>query len=78
MPFREAHEVVGKAVHAAELEGKSIREMPPDRLKEFSPMFGRDLGTVLTLESALARRGLPGGTAPGAVRAALKEFKRGS
>jgi argininosuccinate lyase len=49
--------------------------MPLERLKEFSPAFGRDLGTVLTLESALARRATPGGTAPGAVRAALDEFK---
>jgi argininosuccinate lyase len=75
VPFREAHEIVGKALRAANLEGKSLRELPPERLKEFSPAFGRDLGTVLTLESALARRGLPGGTAPGAVRAALEEFK---
>jgi len=73
--FREAHEIVGKALRAAEQEGKSLREMSPERLKEFSPAFGRDLGTVLTLESALARRGLSGGTAPGAVRAALEEFK---
>jgi argininosuccinate lyase len=75
VPFREAHEVVGKVLRAAELEGKSIREMPMERLKEFSPAFGRDLGTVLTLESALARRAVAGGTAPGAVRAALDEFK---
>jgi argininosuccinate lyase len=76
VPFREAHEIVGKALRAAEQEGKSIREMPLDRLKEFSSAFGRDLGTVLTLESALARRSSVGGTAPGAVRAALDDFKQ--
>ena len=75
VPFREAHEVVGKVLRAAEQEGKSIREMPSERLKEFSPAFGRDLSTVLTLESALARRAVAGGTAPAAVRAALGEFK---
>ena len=75
VPFREAHEVVGKVLRAAEHEGKSIREMPIERLKEFSPAFGRDLSTVLTLESALARRAVAGGTAPAAVRAALGEFK---
>jgi len=74
VPFREAHEIVGKVLRAAEQDGKSIREMPLDRLKEFSSAFGRDLGTVLTLESALARRGVPGGTAPGAVRSALQAF----
>jgi argininosuccinate lyase len=72
--FREAHEIVGKVLRAAEQEGKSIREMPLDKLAAFSPAFGRDLSTVLTLESALARRGVAGGTAPGAVRAALQDF----
>ena len=74
VPFREAHDIVGKVLRAAEREGKSIREMPVDRLKEFSPAFGRDLGTVLTVEAALARRSTPGGTAPGAVRAAAQDF----
>src|ERR1700728_1015089 len=76
VPFREAHEIVGKVLRAAEQEGKSIREMSIERLKEFSPVFDRNLATALTLESALARRSLPGGTAPGAVQSALQEFKR--
>jgi argininosuccinate lyase len=75
LPFREAHEIVGKVLRAAEKEGKSIREMPVERLKEFSPAFGRDLATVVTVDAALARRSSPGGTAPGAVRAALKDFE---
>ncbi len=75
IPFREAHEIVGKLLRAAEQDGKSLRELPLERLREFSPVFGREVETVLTLESALARRGIAGGTAPGAVRAALKEFQ---
>ena len=75
VPFREAHEIVGKVLRAAEQEGKSIREMPLERLKEFSPAFGAISGTVLTVEAALARRAVAGGTAPGAVRAALEDFK---
>jgi argininosuccinate lyase len=75
VPFRDAHEIVGKVLRAAEREGKSIREMPLEKLQEFSPAFGRDLGTVLTVEAALARKATPGGTAPGAVRSALKEFE---
>jgi len=75
VPFREAHEIAGKVFQAAEKEGKSIREMPVERLKEFSPVFDGNLATALTLESALARRSSHGGTAPGAVRAALQEFK---
>ena len=75
VPFREAHEVVGQVLRVAEQEGKSIREMPIERLKQFSPAFGRDVATVLTLESSLARRAVAGGTAPAAVRAALEQFK---
>jgi argininosuccinate lyase len=74
VPFREAHEITGKVLRAAEREGKTIREMPPARLKEFSPAFGGDLGAVLTLESALGRHAVPGGTAPAAVKAALEDF----
>ena len=75
VPFREAHEIVGKVLRAAEQEGKTIREMPLDRLKTFSAAFADDLNSMLTLDSALARRSVPGGTAPSAVRAALDEFK---
>jgi argininosuccinate lyase len=75
VPFREAHEIVGKVLRAADKEGKSIREVPLERLKEFSAVFGSDLTTVLTVEAALARRAVPGGTAPEAVRAALDDFK---
>jgi argininosuccinate lyase len=38
-------------------------------------VFGGDLGAVLTVEAALARRRAPGGTAPSSVRAALDDFK---
>ncbi len=74
VPFREAHEMVGRILRAAEQTGKSIREMPIAKLREFSPVFGPELETVLTLDSVLARRSVAGGTAPGAVRAALADF----
>jgi len=74
VPFRQAHDIVGKALRAAEQQHISIREMPLAQWKEFSPVFGKDMSTVLTLESALARRAVPGSTAPSAVRAALEDF----
>lgn len=74
VPFREAHEIVGKVLRAAEQKGKSIRELTIPELKEFSPVFAGDLSVALSVESALARRGTQGGTAPGAVRAALEDF----
>jgi argininosuccinate lyase len=75
VPFREAHEIVGKVLRAAEQDGLTVHEMPPDRLRAFSPAFGPDLAAMLTVDSALARRSVKGGTAPTAVRAALDEFK---
>jgi argininosuccinate lyase len=74
VPFREAHETVGKVLRAAELEGKSIREMPAAELKEFSPAFSGGLSGILSVESALARRRTLGGTAPDAVKIALEDF----
>jgi argininosuccinate lyase len=74
VPFREAHEIIGKVLRAADQDGKSIRELPVARLKEFSPAFGPDFAAALTLEASLARRAVPGGTAPSAVRAALENF----
>jgi argininosuccinate lyase len=76
VPFRESHEIVGKILRAAEQEGKSIREMPLARLKQFSTAFGDKIETSLTVESALARRAVPGGTASAAVRDALEDFRR--
>ncbi|HEY7825872.1 MAG TPA: argininosuccinate lyase [Candidatus Acidoferrales bacterium] len=75
VPFREAHEIVGKALRTADQRGKTIREMPLEELRNFSPAFAGDLGAVLTVESALRRRGIPGGTGPDAVRMALGEFR---
>jgi argininosuccinate lyase len=75
VPFRESHEIVGRVLRAAEHEGKSIREMPLPRLKQFSTAFGDQIETSLTVESALARRAVPGGTAPAAVRDALEDFR---
>ena len=74
VPFREAHEIVGKVLRAAEQDGVTVHEMPLDRLRAFSPAFGPDLAAMLTVDSALARRSVKGGTAPTAVRAALDEF----
>ena len=76
VPFREAHEIVGKVLRAAEKEGKSIREMPLERLKEFSPAVrSRSCRRCSRSKPRLARRAVAGGTAPGAVRAALDDFK---
>lgn len=76
VPFREAHEIVGKVVREAERRGQSWVTLPLEKLQQFSPAFGPDLAGYLTVESALARRGVPGGTARDAVRAALADCRK--
>ncbi len=74
IPFRQAHDIVGKVLRAAEQQKISIREMPLAQWKEFSPAFDNNLSTVLALDSALARRAVRGATAPSAVSSALEDF----
>jgi argininosuccinate lyase len=76
VPFREAHEIVGKVVREAEKRGQSWVTLPIEKLQQFSPAFAADLASYLTVESALARRRAPGGTAPETVRAALADCRK--
>jgi len=71
LPFRQAHEIVGRIVREAERAGGSWTAMPLSKLKSFSPLFESDVKRALTLESALASCDVPGGTAPARVRDAI-------
>jgi len=75
VPFRQAHEIVGQIIREAERNGHSWAALPLGKLKSFSPLFEEDLHAALTVEAALARRSVPGGTAPAAVRAAIAECR---
>ncbi len=71
LPFRDAHEVVGKAVAHGVASGRDLAEMDLDTLRGFSAAIGEDVYAVLTLEGSLAARDHLGGTAPDQVRAAI-------
>jgi argininosuccinate lyase len=71
LPFRQAHEVVGRIVREGERSQESLKRMPLAKLKSFSPLFESDFEHVLSVEAALASCNVPGGTAPARVRAAL-------
>ena len=71
VPFRDAHEAVGRAVRSAVETGSDLSEMSLDELREFSPVIESDVFEVLTLEGSVAARNHPGGTAPAQVRAAI-------
>ena len=71
MPFRKAHEIAGQVVREAERAGVPWTELPLETMRRFSPLFTGDLRACLTMEAALARRDVPGGTAPTRVRQAI-------
>ncbi|MDD5390307.1 MAG: argininosuccinate lyase [Gallionellaceae bacterium] len=76
LPFREAHEVVARAVRTAEQKGCDLADLPLAELQAFSPLVSDDVYQVLTLEGSLAQRTHLGGTAPVAVRAAVERARK--
>ncbi len=76
VPFRNAHEILGKVLRDAEKHGEAWTKIPLDRLREYSPEFGEDFNAALTVEGSLAARGVTGGTAPETVRAAILAWRK--
>jgi argininosuccinate lyase len=76
VPFRQAHDLVGQVLREAERQGVPWVSLPPEALKKISPAFPADLTKVLNLDSALATKKVPGGTAPESVRAAISDFEK--
>jgi argininosuccinate lyase len=76
VPFRDAHEVVGKAVRLGVDSGRDLAEMSLPELQGFSDRIGQDVFEVLTLEGSVAARNHLGGTAPVQVRAAVTRARQ--
>jgi argininosuccinate lyase len=75
LPFREAHEVVGRAVRHAITRGCELAELSLEELRQFSSRIGSDVYPALTVEASLRARAVLGGTAPEAVRRQLAQVK---
>ena len=71
IPFRDAHEIVGKAVALGVREGRDLAELALAELQGFCERIGADVYEVLTLDGSVAARDHLGGTAPAQVRAAV-------
>jgi argininosuccinate lyase len=70
LPFRDAHEVVGKAVAHGVASGTDLADMPLATLQGFSRLIAADVFEVLTLEGSVNARDHIGATAPARVLAA--------
>ena len=71
LPFRDAHEAVGKAVAHADAAGVGLADLPLETLQNFDRSIEADVFDVLSLEGSLNSRNHPGGTAPEQVKAAV-------
>jgi argininosuccinate lyase len=75
VPFRQAHDLVGKLLREAERQQKDWTELPLEELKKISQAFEGDFSKGLSVEAALAAKKVPGGTSPESVRAAIADLE---
>lgn len=74
LPFRDAHGVVGSLVRECEARGCELNALPLEIYQSNSALFEADI-LELDVESALAARDIPGGTAPRQVRIAAEQLR---
>ena len=74
--FRDAHEVVGKAVQKGVVDGKDLSDMSLKQLQKFSSVIEQDVFDVLSLEGSVAARDHLGGTAPAQVQKAIARARQ--
>ena len=68
LPFREAHAVVGKAVHYCIEKGKVLQQLSLEELQSMSPLFAEDIHHFLDIETCVNQRNTYNGTSPSSVR----------
>mgnify|MGYP001950330660 CR=1 FL=1 len=75
IPFRDAHEIVGKSVAFGVENERDLWEMTLAELQQFSPVIEADVFDYLTLEGSVSARNHFGGTAPEQVSMAAKRAR---
>ena len=74
-PFRSAHSIVARLISHIEDKGLSLNDIDIEEYRKFSPLFEADVLSI-NIESSLAARNAPGGTAPSRVKKALSRVKK--
>lgn len=75
IPFRSAHEIVGKMVAKALCENKALDDFTLEEMKEFSPQIQEDIFDAISLTTCVNDRKVTGGPAPAAVALEIKRAK---
>jgi argininosuccinate lyase len=73
--FREAHSAIGSLIRESERDGCDLDGLPLASFKKAHPLFGDDALDWLEPSRSVARRDVPGGTGPGAVKAQLRSAR---
>jgi len=76
VPFRQAHEIIGKLVAQCIETGRGFSQLDLAAFQSFSPLFGQDVFEVLDLRRALEARQAPGAPSPANVRAQLERWRK--
>ncbi len=71
LPFRQAHEVVGRIVLECEKADRTLQSLTPSELGGFSDLFDDDAIKAVDIDRVVARRTTVGGTGHDAVAAQL-------
>ena len=75
LPFREAHEVVGKMVAYALSNNKALDEFTMDEFKACSPIFEDDVYDAISMKTCVDGRSIIGGPAAETVKKAIEAGK---
>lgn len=76
IPFREAHEIVGKAVLYCLTKNKFLSDLSIEEFKRFSPMIESNVYHVLEVETVVNARNVLGGTARNQVESQLVSLQK--
>jgi len=76
MPFRQAHEVVGRAVLRCLELRSGLADLPLTEYKKLSPLIREDVYAALSVEASVGRRTSQGGTAPTNLKKRLAVLKK--
>ena len=76
VPFRQAHDLIGKVLREAERQGKQWTQLSLEDVRKISPLFEKDFLEGTSAEDAIANKAVLGGTAPESVRAAIAQLEQ--
>ncbi len=75
IPFRQAHEIIGKMVLHCVKSGISLEQLTEEELKGYSPLISTDFNEAISMATCVNRRAIIGGPAPDRVREHCKSLR---